>query len=379
MVKIRNDKTKKLAVFMIDGFDMAYYHASDMPVMKKMAREGFFKQGSCIFPSLTNANNVSIACGCWPDRHGVTTNCYYDHKSGKAVFLEGASFLTAPTIFRHAQGNDTFSALLTCKSKTAKILGHQASFALAAEEPGAAAIGKYGDAPPMYSRRINYWLFDIALDLVKNRPDMNLIYVHTTDYPMHMWTPEDPQSLEYMKRLDEYFGRFHELAPDYTIVITADHGMNAKTQCWDLAKACRNRGADVKYAVSPVADRLVKHHGGFGGVSYIYLNSEKDRDTVVRTVQDLEGVESVLDAPVAAKRFSLMPGRIGDLVVIPDRDTVFGQLSEERVDLPPDYRSHGSLYEMQIPLLMYNHSGPDLEYREINYNLDLTRLFFLNS
>lgn len=63
---------------MIDGFGMDYYHGTDLPVMKKMARHGFFKAGSCIFPSLTNANNISIACGCWPSQHGVTTNCYYD-------------------------------------------------------------------------------------------------------------------------------------------------------------------------------------------------------------------------------------------------------------------------------------------------------------
>jgi len=56
-------ENKKLAVFMIDGFDIEYYHQSDMPNMEKMAKEGFFKQGSCIFPSLTNANNISIASG----------------------------------------------------------------------------------------------------------------------------------------------------------------------------------------------------------------------------------------------------------------------------------------------------------------------------
>lgn len=86
----------RVAVFMIDGFDIDYFDGTDMPVMRQMAQEGFFKTGSCIFPSLTNANNVSIACGCWPDRHGVTTNCYYDPATDRGVFLEDAVFLTAP-------------------------------------------------------------------------------------------------------------------------------------------------------------------------------------------------------------------------------------------------------------------------------------------
>jgi phosphonoacetate hydrolase len=369
-------QNKKIAVFMIDGFDIEYFHQSDMPEMKQMAKEGFFKQGSCIFPSLTNANNISIACGSWPEQHGVTTNCYYDEITDQAVFLEDASFLKAPTIFKLAEGDNTFSALLTCKSKTTKIIGHQASMAIAAEEPENEICKKYGTPPPMYSAEINYWLFDVALDLVKTRDNMNLIYVHTTDYPMHMWPPDADESQAHMKRLDEYFGLFHKAAPEYTIIITADHGMNYKTQCWDLAKACSNRGVDVKFAVSPVADRLLKHHGGFGGVSYVSLNQESDREVVTQTIQELEGVEMVLDAKTAAHRFNLMASRVGDLVVLPDKNTVFGDLSEERIDLAPDYRSHGSLYEMQIPLLIFNAPNEDFKYSELNFNLDLTHTFY---
>lgn len=372
-------ENQKLAVFMIDGFDIEYYHASEMTNMKEMAKKGFFKQGSCIFPSLTNANNISIACGAWPMDHGVTTNCYYDHDKREAVFLEDSSFLKAPTIFELAQKEGSFSALLTCKSKTTKIIGHQASLAIAAEEPDPEFSSKYGEPPPMYSSEINYWLCDVALDLVQTKPEMNLIYVHTTDYPMHMWPPEAPESLAHMKKLDDYFGQLHEMAPDYTIIITADHGMNYKKQCWDLAKACQNRGQDVRYAVSPVADRLLKHHGGFGGVSYVYLKEKNDLDDVAAIISGLDGVESVMDAKTAATRFSLMPDRIGDLVVIPDRDTVFGDLPEERIDLKPEYRSHGSLYEMQIPLLIFNGPNDSFVYKDMNYNLDLTHWFFRNS
>jgi phosphonoacetate hydrolase len=226
----------------------------------------------------------------------------------------------------------------------------------------------------MYSAEINYWLCDIALDLVQTRPEVKLIYIHTTDYPMHMWPPEAPQSREHMQAIDAYLGRFHQAAPNFTIALTADHGMNSKKRCWDLAKACRNRGVALKYAVSPVADRLVKHHGGFGGVSYVYLNDTKDRFRAVETITQLQGVETVLDARTAAQRFSLMESRIGDLIVLPDRETVFGDLNEESIMLPPDYRSHGSLYEMEIPLLLFNGKNPYPPYRDINYNLDVTRL-----
>ena len=262
-------KNNKIAVFMIDGFDMEYYHKTELPVIKKMAKEGFFKAGSGIFPSLTNANNISIACGAWPETHGVTTNCYYDKDSDKACFLEDPSFLQSPTIFELAGKSGGETALLTCKSKTAMIIGHQATYAIAAEAPDESVCKKYGTPPPMYSSDINYWLFDVAIDMVKTNSELELIYVHTTDYPMHMWAPEDLNSQEHMMTIDERIGAFHEAAPEYTIILTADHGMNKKTRCWDIAKACSSRGVDIQFAVSPVADRLLKHHGGFGGVSYV--------------------------------------------------------------------------------------------------------------
>lgn len=362
---------------MIDGFDMEYYHGTELPNMKRMAREGFFKPGSSIFPSLTNANNVSIACGCWPEQHGVTTNCYYDQEHDKAVFLESPDFLQAPTIFDIVSENGGGeSALLTCKSKTTMIMGQTATIAIAAEKPDPAIAEKYGAPPPMYSTEINYWLCEAAIDLVKTRPNLNVVYVHTTDYPMHMWPPEAPESQEHMKRLDEYIGAFHEAAPDFAIAVTADHGMNHKKRCWDLGKACANRGVDLKFAVSPLADRLLKHHGGYGGVAYVYLNAPGDRDKAVAAMMSLDGVEAVLDASEAAHRFSLMPTRVGDLVVIPDRHTVFGDLEEELKELPPEYRSHGSLYDMDVPLLLFNYGDFKPRYQDINYNIDLTRLLF---
>lgn len=368
----------KSIILMIDGFDIEYYHKTNMPIMQMMAKNGFFKEGSAIFPSLTNANNISIACGAWPDSHGVTTNCYYDQETEQAVFLEHYDFLSIPTSLQVAANSGKSSALLTCKAKTSKILGRDADFVVAAESPEQHIQDKYGTAPPMYSSEINYYLFDIALDLINNRPDIELIYLHTTDYPMHMWEPEAPESQEHMKKLDQYLGQIISHDPEFTIALTADHGMNYKKQCWDLAKACKNRGLELKFAVSPVADRLLKHHRGFGGVSYVYLKKEDDLGKASEIISGLNGVEAVMDRQSAAKRFSLMASRIGDLVVLPDINTVFGDLVQEHEFLAPEYRSHGSLHEMNIPLLLYNYGDENPVYKDLNYNLDLTRFLFKN-
>ena len=149
--------------------------------------------------------------------------------------------------------------------------------------------------------------------------------------------------------------------------------MNSKTRCWDLYKACLTRGFHMKFAVSPVADRLLKHHRGFGGVSYVYLNRPEDIRKAKAVIGSLEGVESVLSRDEAAQRFRLMAERIGDLVVIPDKETVFGDLESEIEELDPTrYRSHGSLYERNVPLIAYNADGIIPDRSAIEYNLDLT-------
>jgi phosphonoacetate hydrolase len=74
----------------------------------------------------------------------------------------------------------------------------------------------------------------------------------------------------------------------------------------------------------------------------------------------------------AARGFRLHPGRIGDLVVLGDVGTVFGDLPSgaESEALPAAYRSHGSLRERQVPLVAYNNQT--LPYASLpRYNKDL--------
>jgi phosphonoacetate hydrolase len=370
---VANKKIQRTVVCMYDGFGYDYYEKSPLPIMKRMAREGFVKAGRAIFPTLTNANNISICCATWPSEHGVTTNCYFDEKSGTARFLEDPAFILAPTVFERFHAKGIRSALLTCKAKTLKLVGQHADFAVAAEEPSAEVIQRYGAPPHMYSSEINYWLWTIAIDLLKTRPDIGLIYVHTTDYAMHMWAPENTLSLQHMAKLDELLGIARHTAPDALFLITADHGMNPKKKCIDLRETCAEHGIKLRFSVSPVADRLLKHHRGFGGVSYVYLNSEQELPDVRAFLSKLAGVDEVLPRQAAARRFHLMPDRIGDLVILADIDTVFGDLEGPEEILSPGYRNHGSLYEKDIPLLLSGYSGKMPSSDDFQMNFDLTR------
>lgn len=56
--------------------------------------------------------------------------------------------------------------------------------------------------------------------------------------------------------------------------------------------------------------------------------------------------------------------------------TVFGDLETESEILEPTYRSHGSLHEIKIPLLIFNCKEDLPSPDEFTTNLDLTRIPF---
>jgi phosphonoacetate hydrolase len=375
-MEMRLKHGQRCVVAMVDGFGLDYYHGSPMPNLKAMARDGLFKPGRAVFPTLTNANNLSIVCGAPPAIHGVNANCYLDEATGRARFLEDPSFLTAPTLFQRVRAGGGKSALLTCKAKTLGILAQDVDFGLAAEDPHPDLVARYGPPPGMYTGEVNDWLWRVALDLLETRPDLSVIYVHTTDFPMHRWAPGEPGSQTHLAALDQVLAEFRHRAPDAALLLTADHGMNAKTTCLDLGRMLDAAGIPVRAAISPVADRLVEHHLGYGGVSFVYLKDPADLGPARTCLEAIAGVDEVLTREDAAARDQLMASRIGDLVVGADRATVFGSLAEPSAVLASGYRNHGSRYEADVPLVAFNPEGGLPARDQLTYNYDLTRLAF---
>jgi phosphonoacetate hydrolase len=369
---------QRVVIVMVDGLGPDYLEQSPLPVLNGLMAKGFTKTVAGVMPSVTNVNNASIATGTWPEQHGITGNSFFDEAKGQAEYMENSKYLLRSTLFERAAKRGVKSVLLTAKKKTVALLANGTDLAIAAEAPSAEQIQKYGTPPPIYSREINYWLLAVAVDLIKNRPDLCCIYVHTTDYPMHTWPASAPESKDHLARLDALLGQAVAAAPDAAFLITADHGLNAKSRCWDLAKACKNRGLELKFALSAERDRYVKHHRTFGGTSYVWLRSPKDAEAAMKILRGLEGVEAVLTRAEAANRFHLMPERIGELVVLGDRETVFGETEPqfEVEHLPPTFRTHGSLHEAIVPLVIDNASGTLPPADTIRANIDMTRTLY---
>ena len=362
---------QKVVVIMMDGFGDDYYHSSNMPNLQAMAAKGIYKVVPGLMPSVTNVNNASIISGVPPRQNGITGNVFLNPATGQEEYMEDSSLLLAPTIFQRAARHGVKSILFSAKTKTVLLLNKGAGEAVSRETASPEWIKRLGTPPDVYSREINYWMMDAALYAMQHDSSLGLVYIHTTDYPMHTWAPGSAESKEHLNTIDQYLGKLQKTWPDAAILVTADHNVHHKNFCWDLDKACTNRGIPIKAAISPEKDRYFKHHLGMGGTAYIYLNDLKDSANVRKLILGLKGIDEVVSKAEAVKRFGLMPGRIGDLMVLADSLTVFGHLEHaESEPLPDSYRSHGSQYEAMVPLFVYNAKhAPKASYFKYNYML----------
>jgi phosphonoacetate hydrolase len=356
----------KILIALIDGFDPEYLERSDMPNLKRLISSGVYRVGKCVLPSVTNVNNASVVTGCFPDEHGIVTNFYYDPRSGESVEMESAEFLLRPTIFERAGKAALRTALVTAKEKIKTLLSRGAHVAVAAEAPEAEFIQLVGPKPNMYSAEVNYWVFRAAHHLLR-RGGIDLLYLSTTDYMMHTYAPADARSQEHLHRLDRLLGDLLSDIPNLSVLLTADHGMNPKTEGIDIARVLAAKGIEAE-AVPIIRDKHVVHHQNLGGACYVYLKRRADEAKAFNVVRSVPGVEEVYRRSQAARRFHLRADRIGDLFLLAARQVAFGALPAERQEIK--IRSHGSRHEQAVPILCY---GPQAPKTRPEYNLDLTR------
>ena len=364
---------RKVLIICIDAGGHDYLAASDIPNIQRLAEEGFYQHVRSVIPSVTNVNNVSLATGTFPETHGITTNYHVDRETGKGEFIEDSRFLLAPTLFEQAKlsGFAEKTALLVTKQKLLRMLEAGTDIAIAAEDPPSEYVEVVGPVEDIYSSEINWWLLRALREVLRHH-DPQLAYCSTTDWNQHKYAPAEEHSLQHIAELDRLIGEIVADNPEREIYITADHAMLPKTRALDPGRWLTEHGIPSS-AIPIIKDRYVAHHGNLGGAAYVFLQNIGDLPKAIEMLGTAPGVEEVYPSDEAAIQFRLHPDRIGDIFVLADRDTVFGELAETEASV--DIRSHGSRHESEVPVIGYNSLWAASDFA---YNLDVGRLF-LNS
>jgi phosphonoacetate hydrolase len=369
---------KPVAVVCIDGGDPAYIEhgvsAGIIPNIARYMKDGFYTVARGTMPSFTCPNNMSIVTGRPASVHGISGNFYLDRATSEPVVMTGPELLKVPSLMSEFSRYGATVVSATAKDKLRKQLqkgmdlsngsvsiSSQFADRCTLEENGIEDVldfvGK--PLPDMYSADLSLFVLDAGIELLESRrPD--ILYLSLTDFIQHAFAPGHPEADRFYGDLDARFGRLEALGA--TVVLTADHGMNEKTNddgsprvVWlqDILDA--ELGASACTVICPITDAFVGHHGALGGFVRVYCHGGLAGERVIEAIKDVPGLERVLSREEVAREFDLPTGPEGDVAVLGDRRTVIGarQVDHDLSGLKGQrLRTHGSVYEADVPVII---------------------------
>ena len=379
-----------VVVVCIDGSEPDYIERAvadgAMPFLSEVLKTGSDLRGDCVVPSFTNPNNISIVTGVPPSVHGIGANFFFDRDSGEDVMMGNPKFMRAGTIYKAFFDAGAKVAIITAKDKLTPLLRHGLDFStgraicFSSEKSDQATVADNGieranryvglPVPEVYSADLSEFIFAAGVKLIEEER-ADLMYLSTTDYVQHKNAPGSGGANDFYAMMDGYFHKLDALG--VVLVLTADHGMNAKHTAegdpdviylQDVLDGWRNEGTTEGTArvVLTITDPYVVHHGALGSFCTIYLSDGADADDIAGRLRDLDGILTVYGNAEGCKEFELPPERMGDLIVNSEKHKVLGSSVEHHdlsgLDVP--LRSHGGVTEQRVPLIL-NRPTPDLD------------------
>ena len=369
-------------VICVDGFDPSYLTAGItdgiLPTLATFVASGFHATAKCVMPSVTNPNNTSIITGAPTSVHGLSTNWYFDKKTGEEHMIVDDTLLRGSTILAEMASTGVRVAAITAKDKLRRIINRGLStekkaICFSAQHADQATLAENGienveawlgrPTPPQYSGELSLFVIDAGLKLLReDRAD--LFYLTLSDYIQHKHAPRSTEANAFMQALDGRIGEFVKLGA--IVAVTGDHGMSDKSDETGAPNVLyledelhRQFPASKPRVICPINDSFTHHHGALGGLVQVYLRdrafaTEELIQQMLAVVRKFPEVEVAYTGAEAASTFDSPPEYEGDIVVVGVRDAVVGSRRDEH-DLKQlgafRLRSHGSLAEQGIPLL----------------------------
>ena len=392
---------RPVVVVCIDGGDPAYIehgvNAGIIPNVERYMAEGFHTVAHGTMPSFTCPNNMSIVTGRPASVHGISGNFYLDRETNRPVVMTGPELLRVRSVMSEFSRHGARVVSITAKDKLRRQLQKgmdlsNGSVSLSSQHADRCTMEENGieDAldfvgrplPDMYSADLSLFVLDAGLRLLEERrPD--ILYLSLTDYIQHAFAPGHPEADRFHAEMDTRFGRFEALGA--TVALTADHGMNEKTNddgtpcvVWlqDVLDAEFGEGAST--VICPITDAFVGHHGALGGFVRVYCREGLSSERIIDAIADVPGLERVLSREDVAREFDLPVGPEGDVAVLGDRNTVIGARETDH-DLSglkgQRLRTHGSLHEADVPIILSRPVGDEYARRAEDARLHSYQVF----
>ena len=218
-------RAQHVFVISIDGGNPEIMQRSEMPILKKLIREGAHTfVAKTITPPITLPAHASMLSGVGADKHKVTWN----------TLSRTNGVIEVPTVFSIAKQARLSTAMFVGKEKFRHLLqpgmvdefgfNRDATVVITKDDSGGTNLKKEGN---VLAKTV---ATDAADDILKHKP--NLCFIHFTDPDTfgHVYGWGSPEQLKAFADTDEGLGivlkgiRQADIAKNSVIIISADHG-----------------------------------------------------------------------------------------------------------------------------------------------------------
>lgn len=305
--------------------------------------------------------------------------------------MNDPQYLRAPTIFEKFYQEGFKVAVITAKDKLRTLLGNGLKFddnraiCFSSEKSNQATINHNGidnindwlgmPVPDVYSQGLSEFVMAAGVKILKEfKPD--IMYLSTTDFIQHKYEPGHEIANKFYQMFDNYIGQLNET--DISLVITADHGMKAKTNDTGEPNAIfledylQEKFPQENFKVIlPITDPYVVHHGSLGSFAMVYVENQSIISNVIDEIKKIPEIEEVLNKQDACKTYHLPEDRSGDIICMSSESFTIGSSLDKHdlSSLKEPLRSHGGLHEREVPFII-NSKKSNLSDQGQLYNYD---------
>ncbi|MEU6040167.1 nucleotide pyrophosphatase/phosphodiesterase family protein [Actinomadura sp. NPDC047616] len=323
-----------------------------MPNLSKLAADGFQAELGTVLPAVTCSVQSTFLTGEMPSGHGVVANGWYFRDLGEVFLWRQHNALVGGEKVWHAlrERHPGYTVANVCwwyamgADVDWTVTPRPIYYADGRKEPDCYThppslhdrlTSRLGDFPlftywgPRAGLPSSQWICRAARMLLEEeRPDLTLVYLPHLDYDLQRYGPDDPRAARAAAALDELLGPLLAAARarGATTVALSEYGITSVSRPVEINRALRRAGLlnvhtqDGMEYLDPWTSRAfaVADHQ----IAHVYVRDPSDTPRVRALLDDLDGVERVLDEAGKAEA-GLDHERSGELVAIAEPDAWF--------------------------------------------------------
>ena len=337
-----------------------------MPNLSKIAERGWEAELGTVLPAVTCSAQSTFLTGTLPAEHGIVGNGWYFRDLGEIyLWRQHNRLVQRPKVWETARAAyPDYTAANVCwwyamgMTTDITVTPRPIYHADGRKSPDCyvrpphlhdALTAEFGEFPlfqywgPTASIASSKWIVGATRRILRtDNPDLLMAYVPHLDYDLQRHGPDSPQAAKAAREVDAALAPLLRDAENSgsTVVVLSEYGITSVDTPVDINRALRREGLLEVYTqdgmeyLDPWTSRAfaVADHQ----VAHVYVADEKDLERVRKIVENLTGVDEVLDREAQA-RYGIDHERAGEFVAVAEPRAWFTYYYWLDDDRAPDY------------------------------------------